>query len=104
MARALQSAHGAILPFFPVALHNGLIHLVVEEPVKCVVRPVVVERLPRFVRGRHGTAIAAANLVSKLSAEVVGCTFIIDLPDLGGSNRLKELGYECSSLISFEGL
>ncbi len=51
-----------------------------------------------------GTAIAAANLVSKLSAEVVGCTFIIDLPDLGGSNRLKELGYECSSLISFEGL
>ncbi|MDF2973213.1 MAG: adenine phosphoribosyltransferase, partial [Microvirga sp.] len=29
--------------------------------------------------------------------------FIIDLPDLGGAQKLKDLGVEVRSLVSFEG-
>jgi adenine phosphoribosyltransferase len=50
-----------------------------------------------------GTAEAAVKLLRKLKADVVGATFVIDLPDLGGSTRLAKLGVECHSLISFEG-
>ena len=50
-----------------------------------------------------GTAEAAVKLLRKLKAEVVGATFVIDLPDLGGSARLAKLGVECRALMSFEG-
>jgi adenine phosphoribosyltransferase len=50
-----------------------------------------------------GTAVAAVKLLRQLNAEVVGAAFVIDLPDLGGSARLAELGIECHTLISFEG-
>lgn len=50
-----------------------------------------------------GTAMAAVKLLRKLKAEVIGATFVIDLPDLGGAERLAKLGVECHSLISFEG-
>jgi adenine phosphoribosyltransferase len=50
-----------------------------------------------------GTAVAAVKLLRQLNAEVVGAAFVIDLPDLGGSAHLAELGIECHTLISFEG-
>ena len=50
-----------------------------------------------------GTAEAAVKLLRKLNADVVGATFVIDLPDLGGSTRLAGLGVECHSLMSFAG-
>jgi len=50
-----------------------------------------------------GTAEAAVKLLRKLKADVVGATFVIDLPDLGGSTRLAELGVECHTLMSFAG-
>ena len=50
-----------------------------------------------------GTAEAAVKLLRKLKAEVVGATFVIDLPDLGGSARLAQLGVECRALMAFEG-
>ena len=50
-----------------------------------------------------GTAEAAVKLLRKLKADVVGATFVIDLPDLGGSARLAKLGVECHTLMSFEG-
>lgn len=50
-----------------------------------------------------GTAEAAVRLLRKLKADVVGATFVIDLPDLGGSTRLARLGVECQSLMSFAG-
>jgi adenine phosphoribosyltransferase len=33
----------------------------------------------------------------------VGCAFVIDLPDLGGSKRLTESGINTFSLCEFEG-
>jgi adenine phosphoribosyltransferase len=50
-----------------------------------------------------GTAEAAIKLLRRLRADVVGASFVIDLPDLGGCSRLAKLGVECHTLISFEG-
>lgn len=50
-----------------------------------------------------GTAIAAVQLLRQIGAEVVAACFVIDLPDLGGSTKLRELGVEVRSLVSFEG-
>ena len=51
-----------------------------------------------------GTAIAGIQLLESVGAEIVGCSFIIDLPDLGGSEKLKQLGQNVISIIEFEGL
>jgi adenine phosphoribosyltransferase len=50
-----------------------------------------------------GTAEAAAKLVRRTGGTVVGATFIIDLPELGGSKRLIDQGIEVHSLMAFEG-
>jgi len=39
--------------------------------------------------------------VEKLGGEVAECTFIIDLPDLKGKEKLK--GYKVFTLMEFEG-
>lgn len=50
-----------------------------------------------------GTMFAGIKLVEALGAVVTECAFVIDLPELGGSNKIKEAGYEAFSLIEFEG-
>jgi adenine phosphoribosyltransferase len=50
-----------------------------------------------------GTMLAAAKLLTRLGATIVDCTAIVDLPDLGGSARLRDAGYSVNSLISFDG-
>jgi len=50
-----------------------------------------------------GTMVAACELLSELKAEVVEVAAIIDLPDLGGSKKLKELGYKLFTICEFEG-
>ncbi len=50
-----------------------------------------------------GTAEASVALIQKLGGIVIGCTFVIDLPDLGGSKRLADNGIETFSLCEFEG-
>ncbi len=50
-----------------------------------------------------GTAEAGIRLVEKLGAEVIGCSFIIDLPALGGRKKLESLGMEVKVLCEFEG-
>lgn len=50
-----------------------------------------------------GTALAAARLVKKLGGEVAGLAFIVDLPDLGGSIKLKEAGLSIYCQTSFSG-
>ena len=50
-----------------------------------------------------GTAEASVKLVQKMQAEIVECCFIIDLPDLGGSARLENLGQKVFTLCEFEG-
>lgn len=50
-----------------------------------------------------GTAEAAIKLVKHSGGEVVGATFIIDLPDIGGMKLLKEHGVHGHALMAFDG-
>ena len=51
-----------------------------------------------------GTAEAGIKLIERLGAKVVGCAFVVDLPDLGGRKRLEAMGMEVHALCTFEGL
>lgn len=49
-----------------------------------------------------GTALAAASLVEKLGATVVGFVFIICLNYLEGHRKLRDKGYEVNTILEFE--
>ena len=49
-----------------------------------------------------GTALAAMRLVRRAGASVAGAAFLIDLPGLGGSERLKQEGFRVHALVTFE--
>ncbi|TNF65062.1 MAG: adenine phosphoribosyltransferase [Rhodobacteraceae bacterium] len=51
-----------------------------------------------------GTARAGIQLVERLGGEIVGCAFVVDLPDLGGHDLLKGMGMNVHALCAFEGL
>ncbi|MEQ8291530.1 MAG: adenine phosphoribosyltransferase [Roseovarius sp.] len=50
-----------------------------------------------------GTAEAGIRLIERLGGEILGCAFIIDLPELGGRARLEKLGMDVHALCAFEG-
>ncbi len=50
-----------------------------------------------------GTAIAAIELLRRCGAEVTAAAFVVDLPELGGTDKVKALGVPVSSLVAFEG-
>ena len=50
-----------------------------------------------------GTAEAGIALVEKLGGEILGCSFIVNLPDLGGSKKLKKMGISTHILCEFAG-
>ena len=50
-----------------------------------------------------GTALAACNLIKKLGGEIIECSFIVDLPDIGGKKKLLDAGYKVFNLVEFEG-
>jgi adenine phosphoribosyltransferase len=50
-----------------------------------------------------GTALAAMELLRGAGAEIVGVGAIIDLPDLGGAERLRESGVPVRTLVAFAG-
>ena len=51
-----------------------------------------------------GTAEAGIALVERLGAQVVGCAFVVDLPELGGRKRLEGLGMAVHALCAFDGV
>lgn len=50
-----------------------------------------------------GTMIAGVKLLERLGAVVTECAVIVDLPELGGSEKLKALGKPLLTLVDFEG-
>jgi adenine phosphoribosyltransferase len=50
-----------------------------------------------------GTAIAAATLLRSQGAIVDAARFLVDLPDLGGAERLRGIGIIPQSLMAFQG-
>ena len=49
-----------------------------------------------------GTAIAAERLVTQLGGKVIGFAFVIELASVGGSSKIRRLGYEVHSLVVYE--
>jgi len=50
-----------------------------------------------------GSALAAVRLVRRAGATLAGAAFLVDLPDLGGSERLRQEGFPVHALVDFEG-
>jgi len=50
-----------------------------------------------------GTVTSAIALVEKLGGVVIEAAFIVDLPDIGGSKKLQDNGYNIFSLTEFKG-
>jgi adenine phosphoribosyltransferase len=50
-----------------------------------------------------GTAEGAVKLLRQMGAEVLAACFIIDLPDLGGADKIRALDVPVRTLVSFEG-
>jgi adenine phosphoribosyltransferase len=48
-----------------------------------------------------GTAVAAAQLVEELGGKVAGFAFVIELADLHGADRLRDMGYKVESLVVY---
>jgi adenine phosphoribosyltransferase len=50
-----------------------------------------------------GTAEGAVKLLKQQGADVLAACFVIDLPDLGGAEKIRKLGVPVRTLVSFEG-
>lgn len=50
-----------------------------------------------------GTALATAQLLRQAGARVEQALFVIDLPDLGGANKLRDAGIRVHTLMHFDG-
>lgn len=50
-----------------------------------------------------GTALAAASLIEKVGGVVSEMAFIVNLPDIGGEEKILAKGYKVFSLTAFEG-
>jgi adenine phosphoribosyltransferase len=50
-----------------------------------------------------GTALAAVQLLTEAKAHIVAAGFVVDLPELGGADRLRAAGLAVSALTSFSG-
>jgi adenine phosphoribosyltransferase len=50
-----------------------------------------------------GTAEGAVKLLRNIGADVLAACFIVDLPDLGGAEKIRQLGVPVRTLMAFEG-
>ena len=50
-----------------------------------------------------GTALAAVELLRRAGAAVPAALFLVDLPDLGGADRLRAADLDVAALMQFEG-
>lgn len=50
-----------------------------------------------------GTAEAAIKLLKQQQVEIVAACFVVDLPELGGSDLIREMGIPVRTLVEFEG-
>lgn len=50
-----------------------------------------------------GTVEAGIKLIERMGGIVAGCSFIVDLPALGGSKKIAKMGYNVICLTTFDG-
>ena len=51
-----------------------------------------------------GTAEAGIKLIERLGGDIIGCSFIVDLPELGGREKLQSMNMDVQVLCEFDGL
>ena len=51
-----------------------------------------------------GTAEAGISLIERLGGTIIGCAFIVDLPELGGRKKVEAMGMYVHVLCEFDGL
>lgn len=51
-----------------------------------------------------GTAEAGIKLIERLGGDIIGCSFIVDLPELGGRKKLETMNMDVRVLCEFDGL
>lgn len=51
-----------------------------------------------------GTAEAGIKLIERLGGDIIGCSFIVDLPELGGRKKLESMNMDVLVLCEFDGL
>ena len=108
-------AHQASAGFVPIRKKGKLPHTTVriaysleygvdememhEDAVKPGERVVLVDDL--IATG--GTAEGAVKLLRQMGADVLAACFVIDLPALGGADKLRKMDVPVRTLISFDG-
>ena len=50
-----------------------------------------------------GTAEGAVKLLRQMGAEIAAACFMVDLPELGGAEKLRKLNVPVRTLVTFEG-
>jgi adenine phosphoribosyltransferase len=51
-----------------------------------------------------GTAEAGIKLIERLGGDIIGCSFIVDLPELGGRKKLQSMNMDVQVVCEFDGL
>ena len=98
----------------PVALALGLPFIPVRKPGKLPREVIAQSYQLEYGQGDNvliiddllatgGTVEATVKLVQRLGGEVKHAAFVINLPELGGEKRLRDLGIDCYTLVNFEG-
>ena len=108
-------AHQLSCGFIPIRKKGKLPYTVIGESYALEYGQDRVEiHIDALSRGEHvllvddliatgGTASAGIRLMERAGAQVIGCSFVIDLPELGGADKLRALGKPVNTLVAFEG-
>src|SRR3954471_12808179 len=108
-------AHQLCVGFVPVRKKGKLPHTVIGEDYQLEYGTDRVEiHIDALEKGERillvddliatgGTAFAGIKLLERAGANIVGCSFVIDLPELGGADKLRDIGKPVTALVAFEG-
>ncbi len=108
-------AYALTLPFVPIRKKGKLPGTTLREAYSLEYGEAVVEiHEDAFAAGTKvllvddliatgGTAVAGVKLIERLGGDLVAASFVVDLPALGGRDRLRGMGIETHVLMEFEG-
>ncbi len=108
-------AHQLSIGFVPIRKKGKLPGKTIEQPYQLEYGEAVMEvhddaisagekiLLVDDLLATGGTAEAGIKLIERMGGEVVSCAFIIDLPEIGGRQKLLDMGMDVYSLCEFEG-
>src|SRR3974390_1701791 len=108
-------AHQLSAGFIPLRKKGKLPHVVIGEDYDLEYGKDRIEiHVDALEKGEHvllvddliatgGTAFAGIKLRGRAAPLVGGCSFVMDLPELGGADNLRAIGKPVTALVAFEG-